>query len=51
MEMLCCELRRERRKGLERDRLLVRIWKAVKIIFTCVASGKEIPIMEKGDFY
>uniref|UniRef100_M1DCL8 Uncharacterized protein n=1 Tax=Solanum tuberosum TaxID=4113 RepID=M1DCL8_SOLTU len=34
--MLHRELRQERRKGLEKDRLMVRIWKAVRIMFTCV---------------
>ncbi|KAH0686133.1 hypothetical protein KY289_016889 [Solanum tuberosum] len=50
LEMPRCELRQERRKGLERDRLLFRIWKAVKIMFTCVTTGQEIPIVDKGDF-
>uniref|UniRef100_M1DXT1 Putative plant transposon protein domain-containing protein n=1 Tax=Solanum tuberosum TaxID=4113 RepID=M1DXT1_SOLTU len=39
VEILCYNLRQERRKGLKRDRLMVWIWKAVRIIFTCVAPG------------
>ncbi|KAH0661618.1 hypothetical protein KY284_026549 [Solanum tuberosum] len=50
VEMLCRELCHERRKGLKRDRLMVRIWKAVKIMFTCIAPRQDIPIVEKGDF-
>uniref|UniRef100_M1DC48 Uncharacterized protein n=1 Tax=Solanum tuberosum TaxID=4113 RepID=M1DC48_SOLTU len=50
IEMLCRQLRQERRKGLERDRLLVRIWKTVRTIFTCVAPGQELPRVEKGNF-
>uniref|UniRef100_M1DFZ5 Uncharacterized protein n=1 Tax=Solanum tuberosum TaxID=4113 RepID=M1DFZ5_SOLTU len=50
VEMLHRELRQERRKGLERDRLMVWIWKAVRTIFTCVAPDQELPHIEKGDF-
>uniref|UniRef100_M1DYY0 Uncharacterized protein n=1 Tax=Solanum tuberosum TaxID=4113 RepID=M1DYY0_SOLTU len=48
--MLRYELRQEMRKGLKRDRLLVRIWKTMNIIFTYVALRQEIPGIEKGDF-
>uniref|UniRef100_M1DRN2 Uncharacterized protein n=1 Tax=Solanum tuberosum TaxID=4113 RepID=M1DRN2_SOLTU len=37
IEMLRRQLRQERKKGLERDRLLGRMWKAMKVIFSCVA--------------
>uniref|UniRef100_M1DZC8 Uncharacterized protein n=1 Tax=Solanum tuberosum TaxID=4113 RepID=M1DZC8_SOLTU len=50
LEMHRRELHPERRKGLERDRLLVWIGKAVMIMFTCVTPGQEIPIVDKGDF-
>uniref|UniRef100_M1DIB1 Uncharacterized protein n=1 Tax=Solanum tuberosum TaxID=4113 RepID=M1DIB1_SOLTU len=49
VEMLRRELRQEQRKGLERDRQMVRIWKTVRTIFTCVAPGQELPRVEKGD--
>uniref|UniRef100_M0ZYH2 Uncharacterized protein n=1 Tax=Solanum tuberosum TaxID=4113 RepID=M0ZYH2_SOLTU len=47
VEMLRRELRQERRKGLERDRLLVRIWKTLGIIFTCVALDRRFFILIK----
>uniref|UniRef100_M1DNB9 Uncharacterized protein n=1 Tax=Solanum tuberosum TaxID=4113 RepID=M1DNB9_SOLTU len=50
VEKLSRELCQERRKGLERDRLMVRIWKTVRTIFNCVAPGQELPHVEKGDF-
>uniref|UniRef100_M0ZQZ4 Uncharacterized protein n=1 Tax=Solanum tuberosum TaxID=4113 RepID=M0ZQZ4_SOLTU len=50
VKMLRRELRQERRKNMERDYLMVRMWKALKIMFTCVAPGQEIPIVQKGDF-
>uniref|UniRef100_M1D8X6 Putative plant transposon protein domain-containing protein n=1 Tax=Solanum tuberosum TaxID=4113 RepID=M1D8X6_SOLTU len=50
VEMLRRELCQERRKGLERDRLMVRIWKTVRTIFTCVAPSQELLRVEKGDF-
>uniref|UniRef100_M1DL21 Putative plant transposon protein domain-containing protein n=1 Tax=Solanum tuberosum TaxID=4113 RepID=M1DL21_SOLTU len=50
VEMLHRELRQERRKGLERDHLMVRIWKTLKIVFTCIVPRQEIPRVEKGDF-
>lgn len=48
LEMFRRELHKDRRKDLERECLLVWIYKAVKIIFTCVAPGWEILIVEKG---
>uniref|UniRef100_M1DM49 Uncharacterized protein n=1 Tax=Solanum tuberosum TaxID=4113 RepID=M1DM49_SOLTU len=50
VEMLCRELRQKRRKGLERDHIMVRIWKTLKIVFTCVAPGQEISRVEIGYF-
>ncbi|KAH0688775.1 hypothetical protein KY289_016133 [Solanum tuberosum] len=50
VEMLRRELHQEMRKGLEKDRLMVRIWKTVRTIFTCVAPGQELSRVEKGDF-
>ncbi|KAH0722485.1 hypothetical protein KY290_005135 [Solanum tuberosum] len=50
VEMLRRELRQERRKGLERDRLMVRIWKTMRTIFTCVAPSQKLLRVEKGDF-
>ncbi|KAH0722471.1 hypothetical protein KY289_005515 [Solanum tuberosum] len=50
LKMLRRELCQERMKCLERDRLLVRLWKAVKIMFTYVSPGQNIPIFDKGDF-
>lgn len=29
---------------------MVRIWKTVHTIFTCIAPGKEVSQVEKGDF-
>ncbi|KAH0719976.1 hypothetical protein KY290_004891 [Solanum tuberosum] len=43
VEMLRRQLRKERRKGPVRDHLMLRMWKTVKAIFTCVALGKELP--------
>ncbi|KAH0699044.1 hypothetical protein KY284_013259 [Solanum tuberosum] len=43
VKMLRRELHQDMRKGLERDRLMVRIWKAVRTIFTCVAPDQELP--------
>uniref|UniRef100_M1DCS3 Putative plant transposon protein domain-containing protein n=1 Tax=Solanum tuberosum TaxID=4113 RepID=M1DCS3_SOLTU len=51
LEMFRQELRQERRKGLARDRLLVQIRKAVKIMFTCVSPGQEIAIVDTRDFH
>lgn len=48
--MLRCELLYKKRKGLERDHLLVWIWKVVKIMFNFIAPGKEIHIVDKGDY-
>uniref|UniRef100_M1DPH2 Uncharacterized protein n=1 Tax=Solanum tuberosum TaxID=4113 RepID=M1DPH2_SOLTU len=50
VEMLRRELRQERTKGLARDHLMVRIWKTMRTIFTCVAPGQELPWVEKGNF-
>ncbi|KAH0719186.1 hypothetical protein KY285_015217 [Solanum tuberosum] len=50
VEILLRELRQERRKGLERDRVMVRIWEGVRTIFTCVDPDQELPWIEKGEF-
>ncbi|KAH0748099.1 hypothetical protein KY290_027331 [Solanum tuberosum] len=50
VEMLRHELHQVRRKGLERDRLMVQIWKAVRIIFTCIAPRQEVTRVKRGDF-
>ncbi|KAH0689055.1 hypothetical protein KY290_017153 [Solanum tuberosum] len=42
VEMLRRKLLQERRKGLERDRLMVRIWQTTRTIFTCIAPGQEL---------
>ncbi|KAH0661343.1 hypothetical protein KY284_026274 [Solanum tuberosum] len=43
VKMLRRELHQVRRKGLERDRLMIQIWKAVRIIFTCIAPDRRFP--------
>ncbi|KAH0665019.1 hypothetical protein KY285_026225 [Solanum tuberosum] len=43
VKMLCRELHQVRRKGLERDRLMIQIWKVIRIIFTCIAPGRRFP--------
>uniref|UniRef100_M1DHC7 Putative plant transposon protein domain-containing protein n=1 Tax=Solanum tuberosum TaxID=4113 RepID=M1DHC7_SOLTU len=50
VEMIRRELRQEKTKVLEKDRLMVRIWKTVRTIFTCVTLGHELPRVKKGDF-
>uniref|UniRef100_M1DIY9 Uncharacterized protein n=1 Tax=Solanum tuberosum TaxID=4113 RepID=M1DIY9_SOLTU len=50
VEMLRRELRQERRKGLKRDHLMVRIWKTVRTIFTYVTPGQDLPRVKKRDF-
>uniref|UniRef100_M1DEX5 Uncharacterized protein n=1 Tax=Solanum tuberosum TaxID=4113 RepID=M1DEX5_SOLTU len=44
--MLHRQLRQEGRKGVKRDRLMARMWKTIKSIFTCVSPGKEIPQLD-----
>ncbi|KAH0650068.1 hypothetical protein KY284_029980 [Solanum tuberosum] len=48
--MLRRYLRQERRKGLDRDHLMARKRKTIKVIFTCVAPGNEIPQLNPKDF-
>uniref|UniRef100_M1DRK8 Uncharacterized protein n=1 Tax=Solanum tuberosum TaxID=4113 RepID=M1DRK8_SOLTU len=50
VEMLRCQLRQERRKGLVRDRLMARMWKTVKVIFSYVAPDREVPRLEPEDY-
>ncbi|KAH0722441.1 hypothetical protein KY290_005095 [Solanum tuberosum] len=46
VEMLCCQLCQQRRKVVERDHLIARMWKTIKAIFSCVALSKEIPRLD-----
>uniref|UniRef100_M1D9B3 Uncharacterized protein n=1 Tax=Solanum tuberosum TaxID=4113 RepID=M1D9B3_SOLTU len=50
VEMLRRELCQERRKDLQRDHLMVRMWKTLKIIFSYVAPRSEVPLVETRDF-
>uniref|UniRef100_M1DE26 Putative plant transposon protein domain-containing protein n=1 Tax=Solanum tuberosum TaxID=4113 RepID=M1DE26_SOLTU len=50
VEMLRRQLRKERRKGVVRDRLMLSMWKTIKTIFTYVAPSKELPRLEPLDF-
>uniref|UniRef100_M1DBZ5 Uncharacterized protein n=1 Tax=Solanum tuberosum TaxID=4113 RepID=M1DBZ5_SOLTU len=50
VEMLRHQLCKERRKGVFMDRLMLRMWKTIKTMFTCVASDKELPRLEPPDF-
>ncbi|KAK6773687.1 hypothetical protein RDI58_028925 [Solanum bulbocastanum] len=50
VEMLHRQLCQERRKDVDRDRLMIQMWKTIKAIFTCVAPGKEIPKLDPKDF-
>ncbi|KAH0716608.1 hypothetical protein KY285_012639 [Solanum tuberosum] len=43
VEMLHRQLPQEKRKGLARDRLMAKMWKAIKVIFSCVGPDREIP--------
>uniref|UniRef100_M1DES4 Putative plant transposon protein domain-containing protein n=1 Tax=Solanum tuberosum TaxID=4113 RepID=M1DES4_SOLTU len=40
----------EKRKGVERDRLMAQMWKTINAIFSCVAPGKEIPRLDLKDY-
>uniref|UniRef100_M1DLX9 Putative plant transposon protein domain-containing protein n=1 Tax=Solanum tuberosum TaxID=4113 RepID=M1DLX9_SOLTU len=40
----------ERRKVLVRDRLMARMWKIVKVIFSCVAPDRDVPRLEPEDY-
>uniref|UniRef100_M1DM57 Putative plant transposon protein domain-containing protein n=1 Tax=Solanum tuberosum TaxID=4113 RepID=M1DM57_SOLTU len=42
VEMLHCQLHRARHKGSERDRLMDRIWKTIKAIFSCVTQSRGL---------
>ena len=35
---------------LSRDHLTIRLWKAVKVLFTYVAPEQELPIVEDEDY-
>ncbi|KAH0685824.1 hypothetical protein KY284_016377 [Solanum tuberosum] len=50
VEMLRRQLCQETRKGVDRDRLMIRMWKTIKEIFTFVTPGKEIPQLDPKDF-
>ncbi|KAH0722402.1 hypothetical protein KY289_005446 [Solanum tuberosum] len=51
LEMLQRKLRQERRKNQARERLIIRLWKTVKSMFTCIAPRQEIPVAEKEDYF
>uniref|UniRef100_M1DRX3 Uncharacterized protein n=1 Tax=Solanum tuberosum TaxID=4113 RepID=M1DRX3_SOLTU len=49
VEIFRRQLRQEKRKGLERDRLMAQMWKTIKAIFSCVAPEKgDSPTRSKG---
>uniref|UniRef100_M1DYZ1 Putative plant transposon protein domain-containing protein n=1 Tax=Solanum tuberosum TaxID=4113 RepID=M1DYZ1_SOLTU len=50
VELLRRQLRHERKKNRARDRLTIRFWKAVKIMFTYIAPRQEMPIAEDDDY-
>ncbi|KAH0635756.1 hypothetical protein KY289_035671 [Solanum tuberosum] len=50
VEMLCRQLHQERRKGLVRDRLMTRMWKTLKVVFSCVSPGIEVPRHEPKNY-
>lgn len=50
VEILCRQLCKERRKGVVRDRLMLRMWKMVKAIFTCVVLEKALRRLEPPHF-
>lgn len=39
VELLPLHRLQEKRKGMDRDRMMVRMWKIIKEIFTCVTPG------------
>uniref|UniRef100_M1DUV9 Uncharacterized protein n=1 Tax=Solanum tuberosum TaxID=4113 RepID=M1DUV9_SOLTU len=43
VEMLRRQLLQERRKGVERDRQMARMWKIIKAIFSCVSLAMRFP--------
>uniref|UniRef100_M1D8A5 Uncharacterized protein n=1 Tax=Solanum tuberosum TaxID=4113 RepID=M1D8A5_SOLTU len=50
VELLHRQLRQKRRNGLVRDRLMTRMWKIIKVIFSCVSPDREIPRLEPEDY-
>uniref|UniRef100_M1DAA0 Uncharacterized protein n=1 Tax=Solanum tuberosum TaxID=4113 RepID=M1DAA0_SOLTU len=50
VEMLRRQLCQEMRKGLVRDRLMARIWKTIKVIFSCLDPDMEITRIEPEDY-
>lgn len=46
VEFLRRHLGHERNKNLARDRLIIWLWKEVKVMFTCIALVQELPIAE-----
>ncbi|KAH0636272.1 hypothetical protein KY289_036187 [Solanum tuberosum] len=44
------QLCQERKKNLARDRLMMRLWKVVKIMFICIAPVREMPLAGKEDY-
>uniref|UniRef100_M1DZ99 Uncharacterized protein n=1 Tax=Solanum tuberosum TaxID=4113 RepID=M1DZ99_SOLTU len=50
VEMLRRQLHRERKKGLERNRLMTWIRKTIKAIFSCVSPDREIPRLDPEDY-
>uniref|UniRef100_M1DDS7 Uncharacterized protein n=1 Tax=Solanum tuberosum TaxID=4113 RepID=M1DDS7_SOLTU len=50
VEMLHHELGQEMKNGRDRDTFMVRMWKTLKVVFSCVVPGQELPRVEAGDF-
>lgn len=50
VKMLCHKVRHKRKKNLARYHMMIRLWKVVKNIFTCVALEKEFAIAEPNDY-
>ena len=51
VEMLHLQFCQERRKGLDKNRLLIRIWNIVWTILTCVFPSQELSRVERVDFH
>ncbi|KAH0653057.1 hypothetical protein KY289_030735 [Solanum tuberosum] len=50
VEMLCRPLRWEKKKHIERDRLMGRMWKDIKVIFSFVAPSGSFPRLNQRTF-